>query len=69
MDNVDSSNWHLFNDFLVRKISREEALQFPSSWKLPSIFAFQVSSARHAVDGSWKNRLDTTLLYHDWSIK
>ena len=69
LDEADSSSWHLFNDFLVRKVSKEEALLFSSSWKMPSILTFQVSTARHSVDDSWKDRLDTMLLYHDWSIK
>ena len=27
-----------------------------------------MSSARHAVDDTWKDQLDTTLLYYDWSL-
>ena len=62
-------SWHLFNDFLVRKISKEDALKFAPSWKLPSVLAYQISTARHVVDDSWKSNLDTTLLYRDFSIK
>lgn len=29
----DPSGWHVFNDFLVRPISEEEALGFPGTWK------------------------------------
>lgn len=29
-----TSEWHLFNDFLVKRISEEEALSFPASWKV-----------------------------------
>ncbi len=60
--------WHLFNDFLVRKIQKTDALHFPPTWKLPSILAYQIASASHTVDSSWKDNLDTTLLYYDWSI-
>lgn len=63
------SGWHLFNDFLVRKVSKEEALHFVPSWKLPSILAYQVKTARNAVDDSWKENLDTSLLYHGFSLK
>lgn len=28
------SAWFLFNDFVVRNISEEEALSFPSTWKV-----------------------------------
>lgn len=63
------SEWHLFNDFLVRKVQKDDALKFSPSWKMPSILAYQVQSANNSVDDSWKENLDTTLLYYDWSIK
>ena len=68
-DPAEKDQWHLFNDFLVRRVAREEALRFAPSWKVPAILAYQVLSASHAVDDSWKDSLDTTLLYYDWSIK
>ncbi|MCJ1380114.1 poly(A)-specific ribonuclease [Xylographa soralifera] len=61
-------NWHLFNDFLVRKVSKTDALHFAPSWKMPAILAFQVVNGRHAVDDSWKDALDPTLLYIEYSI-
>ena len=36
---------------------------------MPAILAFQVVSGRHAVDDSWKDALDPTLLYIEYSIK
>ncbi|MCJ1313152.1 poly(A)-specific ribonuclease [Agyrium rufum] len=62
------NDWHLFNDFLVRKISKDEALRFIPAWKNPAIVTYQVSTASHRVDDSWKDSLDTSLLYHNWSI-
>ncbi|KAI8935577.1 poly(A)-specific ribonuclease [Plenodomus lindquistii] len=59
--------WHLFNDFLVRPIPREEALRFEPSWKLPSVLNFQLKSARNKIDDSWKQSLDTSILYRWWS--
>ena len=64
----ESPNWHLFNDFLVRRVSKEDALTFPASWKLPAVIAYQVASAKHMVDDTWKTSLDTSLLYQNWSI-
>lgn len=61
-------NWHLFNDFLVRPIPVDEALRFDPSWKLPSVITYQLKSQRHVVDDSWKQNLDTTLLYHQGPI-
>jgi PAB-dependent poly(A)-specific ribonuclease subunit 2 len=65
----EAPNWHLFNDFLVRKVPKNEALTFPSSWKLPTVISYQVASAKKAVDDTWKNNLDTSILYQSWSIK
>ena len=47
----DGSRWHLFNDFLVRQIPEEKALWF-TSWKLPTVLAYQGKSKSHAVDNS-----------------
>lgn len=59
------SQWHLFNDFLVRSVSSEEALSFTHSWKVPSVVTFQVKNANNKIDNSWKNNIDTSLLYQD----
>ncbi|PSK54749.1 hypothetical protein B9Z65_3838 [Elsinoe australis] len=63
-DPEDNNSWHLFNDFLVRPISAEDALRFDATWKLPSVLAYQVKSASKVMDDSWKDSLDPTLLYH-----
>lgn len=34
---TQSSPWFVFNDFVVRNISEEEALSFPDKWKVGSI--------------------------------
>ncbi|KAH8176889.1 ubiquitin carboxyl-terminal hydrolase domain-containing protein [Sarocladium implicatum] len=61
------SQWHLFNDFLVRSVSAEEALTFNSSWKIPSVVAFQVKEANNKIDTEWRKNLDTSLLYRELS--
>lgn len=65
----DQSRWHLFNDFLVRQVATEEALHFAASWKNPVILTYQISTARHALDDSWKKSLDTACLYYNWPMK
>jgi PAB-dependent poly(A)-specific ribonuclease subunit 2 len=35
--------WFLFNDFVVRNITEEEALCFPSTWKVRAHSAFLLS--------------------------
>ncbi|KAF1911381.1 PAB-dependent poly(A)-specific ribonuclease subunit PAN2 [Ampelomyces quisqualis] len=59
--------WHLFNDFLVRPVPKEEALRFEPSWKLPSVLTYQLKTARNKIDDSWKESLDTSMLYRWWS--
>lgn len=61
-------NWHLFNDFLVTPVDPREALHFNKGWKLPSIIAYQVKHAHGKLDQTWKQHLDTTLLYQHYSI-
>jgi len=57
----------LFNDFLVRQTNKDDALRFDPSWKLPSILAYQLKTVSHIIDDSWKNQLDTSILYRRWS--
>lgn len=56
-------NWHIFNDFLVQQVPRDEALRFDPAWKLPSVLTYQIRTAAHRIDDSWKEKLDTQLLY------
>jgi PAB-dependent poly(A)-specific ribonuclease subunit 2 len=66
---TEKNDWHLFNDFLVTEVDRNEVFDFTQTWKQPCTIAYQVASARHGVDDSWKDNLDTTLLFYEWSSK
>ncbi|KAK3384295.1 ubiquitin carboxyl-terminal hydrolase-domain-containing protein [Lasiosphaeria ovina] len=59
------SRWHLFNDFSVRSISREEALTFNMSWKMPAVLMFQLKAANNKISTDWREKLDTSILYQD----
>ncbi|KAL8949374.1 MAG: hypothetical protein Q9222_004510 [Ikaeria aurantiellina] len=59
----EEAQWHLFNDFLVRKIDKEEALRFATTWKTPTVVAYQHQGASHAIDDTWKASLDTSCLF------
>lgn len=61
-------NWHLFNDFLVSPVDPREALHFNKNWKMPSVITYQVKTAHGKIDQTWKDHLDTTLLYQHYSI-
>ncbi|KAL9037628.1 MAG: hypothetical protein Q9180_003610 [Flavoplaca navasiana] len=62
------SQWHLFNDFLVRKVDKEEALRFATTWKTPTILTYQYQGANNVIDDSWKDSLDTSCLFMNWSL-
>ncbi|KAF7545439.1 hypothetical protein G7046_g9566 [Stylonectria norvegica] len=59
------SQWHLFNDFLVRPVSTEEALTFNAAWKVPTVLTYQVKEANNKIDTDWQKNIDTSLLYQD----
>jgi PAB-dependent poly(A)-specific ribonuclease subunit 2 len=61
----EHDSWHLFNDFLIRPIVKDEALTFNTAWKLPSVIAYQIKAANNHIDDSWKMNLDTSLLHMD----
>lgn len=61
----EEPQWHLFNDFLVGPLRAENSSIFNTAWKLPSVIAYQVKSAINKIDDSWKQTLDTSLLYKD----
>ena len=56
-------NWHLFNDFMVRPVSGQEALHFDPRWKLPSIITYQAKGTSHHLDHTWKSEIDTSILF------
>lgn len=60
--NKSGSNWFLFNDFLVHRLPREDALHFNPEWKLPSVITYQHTSYLQ-TDDTWKNAIDTSILY------
>ncbi|KAI2469613.1 PAB-dependent poly(A)-specific ribonuclease subunit PAN2 [Annulohypoxylon bovei var. microspora] len=59
------SQWYLFNDFHVKPVPSQEALTFNTSWKTPSVLTYQVKSANNQLDSTWKQNLDSRLLYLD----
>ncbi|OTB10381.1 hypothetical protein K445DRAFT_322985 [Daldinia sp. EC12] len=59
------SQWYLFNDFYVKPIPPQEALTFNTSWKTPSVITYQIKSANNQLDSTWKQNLDSRLLYLD----
>ncbi|KAL8786647.1 MAG: hypothetical protein Q9213_002676 [Squamulea squamosa] len=67
-DRPAEAQWHLFNDFLVRKVDKDEALRFATTWKTPNILTYQYQGGNNAIDDSWKNSLDTSCLFMNWSL-
>ncbi|CAN6606610.1 Pan2p-PAN3 deadenylation complex catalytic subunit Pan2p [Trichomonascus vanleenenianus] len=62
---VDTGKWYLFNDFLVKQISEEEALDFSMPWKTPVLLLYQKDTKTSFDYESWKQHMDTSLLYED----
>jgi PAB-dependent poly(A)-specific ribonuclease subunit 2 len=58
-----SEDWHLFNDFMVRKVGAEDGLGFDARWKLPAVVTYQIKAMSHDIDNSWKSKIDTRVLY------
>lgn len=60
-----TDQWHLFNDFHVKPVTEEEALTFNTSWKTPSVVMYQLKELNNKIDTTWKDKLNTSLLYVD----
>jgi PAB-dependent poly(A)-specific ribonuclease subunit 2 len=64
-----NGNWYLFNDFLVKEIGEEEALDFSMPWKTPIILLYEQFLPDVEFDySSWIERLDTSILFRDHFI-
>ncbi|KAH7889997.1 PAB-dependent poly-A-specific ribonuclease subunit PAN2 [Phlebopus sp. FC_14] len=61
--------WFVFNDFVVRNITEEEALSFPGTWKVPAVLYFERADVRQNLDFSGlPDELDPSILSRDTSI-
>jgi PAB-dependent poly(A)-specific ribonuclease subunit 2 len=61
--------WFLFNDFVVRNISEDEALSFPSTWKVPAVLYLERENVRSRLDfRGLPDELDPSILSRDTSI-
>ncbi|KAH9813591.1 PAB-dependent poly(A)-specific ribonuclease subunit [Melampsora americana] len=66
---ADGGGWHLFNDFLVRKISEEEALGFPAAWKIPAVLYYRRKDLDKALDFSMlPTKMDRSILLEDINV-
>ncbi|KAG8532899.1 uncharacterized protein KY384_002777 [Bacidia gigantensis] len=68
VDGADSPDWHLFNDFLVKSVEKQEALDFAPPWKTPIVLAYQMKVYRHGIDNSWTTNPDISCLYNQGSL-
>ncbi|KAF9228724.1 hypothetical protein BS17DRAFT_724469 [Gyrodon lividus] len=61
--------WFLFNDFVVRNITEEEALCFPSTWKVPAVLYLERGDVCLQLDFSGlPDELDPSILSRDTSV-
>lgn len=65
----DKSPWYLFNDFLVRRIRKEEVLSFKGTWKTPCVLQYRRVDSDEILDfSSLPSEVDYSLLFEDRSI-
>lgn len=66
VDGKRTDNWYLFNDFLVLKVSEQEAFNFNYWWKKPVILFYNTVSKDNLFDyDSWKSNMNDEILYRD----
>ncbi|KAG9034379.1 poly(A)-specific ribonuclease [Tulasnella sp. JGI-2019a] len=71
VEEPDSSRspWYLFNDFVVQNISEEEALSFPSTWKVPCLLYLERQDVMGKLDlTGLPSKLDPAILGHQYSV-
>ncbi|GAA5868955.1 hypothetical protein JCM16303_000318 [Sporobolomyces ruberrimus] len=62
-------SWHLFNDFLVRPISEQEALSFSGDWKIPAVLFYERVDSKDILDfSSLPLKGDPSILCEDITI-
>ncbi|KAF9583086.1 poly(A)-specific ribonuclease [Lunasporangiospora selenospora] len=65
----ERSPWYVFNDFLVKNVQETEVTQFPSSWKVPSIFYYSKVNTKPSLQfPEAPQSPDTSILHTDLSI-
>ncbi|KAE9386325.1 PAB-dependent poly(A)-specific ribonuclease subunit PAN2 [Gymnopus androsaceus JB14] len=63
------SPWYIFNDFVVRNVSEQEALSFPGRWKIPAILHFERVDRKDCLDFSQlPDTIDPSILCRETSI-
>jgi PAB-dependent poly(A)-specific ribonuclease subunit 2 len=67
-DKDGKNQWYLFNDFLVRPLSAQEALSFPASWKVPAVLLWERIDRDVLNLSLSSSKADMDLLCQDLSI-
>ncbi|OAV97453.1 hypothetical protein PTTG_26056 [Puccinia triticina 1-1 BBBD Race 1] len=65
-----AGSWYLFNDFLVKKVSQEEALSFPACWKVPCVLYYVRKDFEEVVDFAKlpANTVDRSILLNEINL-
>ncbi|KAH9934990.1 uncharacterized protein B0H18DRAFT_979313 [Fomitopsis serialis] len=68
-DSDHEYSWYLFNDFVVHGITEEEALSFPSNWKVPCVLYLERVELVQRLDFSGlPTSIDRSILCRDTNI-
>ncbi|KNZ47967.1 hypothetical protein VP01_5g4 [Puccinia sorghi] len=67
---ISGKAWYLFNDFLVKKISQEEALSFPACWKVPCVLYYVRKDYEEVLDFGIlpSNTVDKSILLNEMNL-
>ncbi|KAI8137725.1 ubiquitin carboxyl-terminal hydrolase-domain-containing protein [Fennellomyces sp. T-0311] len=69
LEETASSQWYLFNDFLVRNIREEEVLSFKGKWKNPAMLQYKRIDSDEQLDlGVLQDKVDCSILFQDTTV-
>ncbi|KAF5670593.1 pab-dependent poly(A)-specific ribonuclease subunit PAN2 [Fusarium heterosporum] len=64
--NIESGQTQKSHLVSMVNVTTEDALTFNTSWKVPSVVAYQVKDENNKIDTEWKKNIDTSILYKDF---
>ncbi|KAF5000767.1 hypothetical protein FGRMN_1535 [Fusarium graminum] len=65
--NIESGQTQKSHLVSMVNVTTEDALTFNTSWKVPSVVAYQVKDENNKIDTEWKKNIDTSILYKDFA--
>ncbi|CCG81195.1 PAB-dependent poly(A)-specific ribonuclease subunit pan2 [Taphrina deformans PYCC 5710] len=68
-EDSEESPWLLFNDFLVKEVTAEEALTYPGPWKVPAVLSYErINETSSRATETADSTIDMSIIYRDLSV-